>query len=254
MVLDWHGHHGRDRATVAGADASRDRSSSPSRLERTSTPHTVCWLTVMDGRLRRSGPIPEWCTEPTCDAGLTQINQARRFPEGDRGTYSLPAAHRCVQKTGPQTSVGVAQHELYHRPHQAPTSDARDVDIWRHRYRSEGRIQDQRVLRDGRVRGRRTIRHALTPTASPARTVGASRARRGRLHHQPRPRQAGRATPLRQQVKRLHQQRNRHSSPVSQQRERGCLLCQPHLAVSGLAGCPSRPSALRDMARNGFGA
>jgi serine phosphatase RsbU (regulator of sigma subunit) len=21
MVLDWHGHHGRDRATVAGADA-----------------------------------------------------------------------------------------------------------------------------------------------------------------------------------------------------------------------------------------
>jgi len=29
MVLDWHGHHGRDRATAAGADASRDRSSSP---------------------------------------------------------------------------------------------------------------------------------------------------------------------------------------------------------------------------------
>jgi hypothetical protein len=21
MVLDWHGHHGRDRATAAGADA-----------------------------------------------------------------------------------------------------------------------------------------------------------------------------------------------------------------------------------------
>ena len=31
----------------------------------------------------------------------------------------------------------------------APTSGAREVDIWRHRYRSEGRIQDQRVLRDG---------------------------------------------------------------------------------------------------------
>ena len=44
---------------------------------------------------------------------------------------------------------------------------------------------------------------------------------------------------------RRHQQRNRHSSPVSQQRERGCCLlrgvCQPHLAVVAMAGCSSGP-------------